>query len=91
MTGPRHTRCGAPIRRPWQITVPAWDESAVIGAMLANLLARLDYPHYRVFVGLYPHDPAGLAAVALVVRPTSPAPSPLAAGRDGVEVRRVRG
>jgi adsorption protein B len=49
--------------------VPAWDESAVIGAMLANLLARLDYPHYRVFVGLYPHDPAGLAAVAAIAGP----------------------
>ena len=51
---------------PIAIIVPAWDESAVIGAMLANLVRRLDYPRYRVFVGLYPNDPAGIAAVAAV-------------------------
>lgn len=45
------------------IIVPAWDESAVIGAMLSNLLERLDYPDFRVFVGLYANDPAGLAVV----------------------------
>ncbi len=46
------------------IIVPAWDESAVIGAMLRNLTQRLDYPRYRVFVGVYPNDPAGMLAVA---------------------------
>lgn len=51
---------------PIAIIVPAWDESAVIGAMLADLVRRLDYPRYRVFVGLYPNDPAGIAAVAAV-------------------------
>ena len=45
------------------IIVPAWDEAAVIGTMLADLTARLDYPHYRVFVGVYPNDAATLAAV----------------------------
>lgn len=49
---------------PIAILVPAWDESAVIGSMLQHLLATLDYPDYRVFVGLYPNDPAGQAAVA---------------------------
>lgn len=48
------------------IIVPAWDESAVIGAMLGDLVNRLDYPRYRVFVGLYPNDPAGHAAVMAV-------------------------
>ena len=48
------------------IIVPAWDESAVIGAMLGDLVNRLDYPRYRVFVGLYPNDPAGQAAVMAV-------------------------
>ncbi len=52
---------------PIAIIVPAWDESAVIGAMLSDLVLRLDYPRYRVFVGLYPNDPAGIAAVAAVV------------------------
>ncbi|KAB7644840.1 glycosyl transferase family protein [Polymorphobacter fuscus] len=51
---------------PMAIIIPAWDESNVIGAMLARLLATLDYPDYRVFVGLYPNDPAGRAAVAAI-------------------------
>ena len=48
------------------IIVPAWDEAIVIGAMLRNLTTRLDYPRYRVFVGIYPNDPAGKLAVARV-------------------------
>jgi adsorption protein B len=48
------------------IVVPAWDESAVIGQMLADLVGRLDYPRYRVFVGIYPNDPATAEAVASV-------------------------
>jgi adsorption protein B len=45
------------------IFVPAWDEAAVIGAMLRDLTARLEHPAYRVFVGVYPNDPATRAAV----------------------------
>jgi adsorption protein B len=48
------------------IIVPAWDESVVIGEMLGRLLARMDWPDYRVFVGLYANDPDGIAAVAAV-------------------------
>ncbi len=64
----RHSRASAQSLRsaapgPIAILVPAWDEAAVIGAMLTNLTRRLEYPHYRVFVGLYPNDPAGIAAV----------------------------
>jgi adsorption protein B len=67
----RHRRATAQsLRRadpaPMAILVPAWDESAVIGAMLTATLARLDYPHYRLFVGVYPNDPAGRAAVGRV-------------------------
>ena len=51
---------------PMAIIVPAWDEAVVIGDMLRNLTRRLDYPDYGVFVGLYPNDPAGIAAVAAV-------------------------
>lgn len=57
-----HRKAPAPIA----IMVPAWDEAAVIGAMLGDLLARVDYPDYRVFVGVYPNDPVGVAAVAKV-------------------------
>ncbi|QXQ05468.1 glycosyltransferase [Sphingosinicellaceae bacterium] len=46
------------------ILVPAWDEAAVIGPMLRALVAGLDYPDYRVFVGVYPNDPATQAEVA---------------------------
>ncbi len=46
------------------IFIAAWDESAVIGAMLRHALARLDHPDYRVYVGTYPNDPATIAAVA---------------------------
>ncbi|MEI6419071.1 MAG: glycosyl transferase family protein [Sphingomonadales bacterium] len=46
------------------VFVPAWDESAVIGAMLALLRQRWGDTDYRVFVGLYPNDAAGLAVVA---------------------------
>jgi adsorption protein B len=48
------------------ILVPAWDESAVIGAMLRDLTGRLDYPHYRVFVGTYPNDAATRETVVAV-------------------------
>lgn len=48
------------------VFVPAWDESAVIGAMLRAALARFDHPDYRLYVGAYPNDPATIAAVAEV-------------------------
>ena len=51
---------------PMAIIVPAWDEAAVIGAMLTRLLANLDYPDFCVFVGLYANDPGGIAAVAAI-------------------------
>jgi adsorption protein B len=67
----RHPRASAeslrrPDPAPIAIIVPAWDESAVIGQMLTNLLDRLDYPRYRVFVGVYPNDPSTRAAIAAV-------------------------
>lgn len=46
------------------IFVPAWDESAVIGAMLTTAIARIEHADYRIFVGCYPNDPATIAAVA---------------------------
>jgi len=51
------------------ILVPAWDEAAVIAAMLKSTLERLDYDDYRVFVGTYRNDPATTAAVASVADP----------------------
>lgn len=37
--------------------VPAWQEGAVIGRMLAAALARLDHDDYRIYLGTYPNDP----------------------------------
>jgi adsorption protein B len=51
------------------ILVPAWDEAAVIAAMLRSTLARLDYDDYRIFVGHYRNDPATAAAIASVADP----------------------
>jgi len=48
------------------VFVAAWDESAVIGAMLRTALARFDYPEYRLYVGCYPNDPATIAAVEAI-------------------------
>src|SRR5690348_619315 len=48
------------------ILVPAWDEAAVIAAMLKATVKRLDYDNYRIFVGHYRNDPATAAAIASV-------------------------
>ena len=47
------------------IFVGAWDESAVIGAMLRNTLARLA-GNFTIYVGAYPNDWATIEAVAEV-------------------------
>ena len=69
----RHPRAHADrLARPvgvMAIIVPAWDEAAVIGAMLRDLTRRLDYSAYRVFVGVYPNDPATRAAIMAVGDP----------------------
>lgn len=54
--------------KPVAIMVPAWDESVVIGRMLENTLATLDYGNYEVFVGTYPNDPATAEEVDRVAR-----------------------
>lgn len=48
------------------VLVPAWDEAAVIGAMLTATLARLRGAEYRIFVGCYSNDEATIAAVRAV-------------------------
>ena len=46
------------------VFVPAWDEARVIGAMLKSAVSRLDHPDWRLYVGLYPNDPATVDAAA---------------------------
>ena len=40
------------------IFVPAWDEAAVIGHMLAHTQATFGNGDYLLYVGCYPNDPA---------------------------------
>ena len=49
---------------PMIVFVPAWDEAAVIGAMLTAALDRYSYHRYRIYVGVYPNDPRTIEAVA---------------------------
>jgi adsorption protein B len=45
------------------VFVPAWDEAAVIGPMLRGALAAWPSGDWRIYVGLYPNDPATRGAV----------------------------
>lgn len=60
-------RPAAPLR--FAVLVPAWEEAAVIGAMLTAALARLRSADYRIFVGCYPNDAATIAAVRSIADP----------------------
>lgn len=52
------------------IFIPTWHEAAVIGQMLTNCLNawRSGKTHFRIFVGCYPNDPAGIAQVVAASR-----------------------
>lgn len=64
----RLTLATLPSARPtrFALFVPAWDEAAVIAPMLRATLARLEGHEFRVFVGVYPNDPATRAAAETV-------------------------
>ena len=71
----RFPRCTAdrlpPPEAPGRIAVfiGAWHEARVIGAMLRAALDRYDHGDYRIYVGVYPNDPATQAAVRAVEDP----------------------
>lgn len=48
------------------ITIGAWNESEVIGAVIENLIASIQYPKsmYHLFVGVYPNDQETIDSVA---------------------------
>ena len=50
------------------VFIAAWDEAAVIGDMLRAALGRFDHGDYRLYVGVYPNDPATIEAVDAVAR-----------------------
>jgi adsorption protein B len=49
--------------------VPAWDEAAVIGAMLRSAVDAWGEGDWRIYVGTYPNDPHTHAAAAAVAHP----------------------
>ena len=55
-----------PPRRRFAMFIAAWDESAVIGAMLSNLVSRVRERELTIFVGAYPNDPDTIAAITAV-------------------------
>lgn len=66
---PRMT--GATLPAPEQpgtlaIMIPAWDEGAVIGAMLRHCLVAWGDADFHLFVGVYPNDLLSIEAVAEV-------------------------
>jgi len=68
---PPPTLADFPVRTcsgPMAVFIAAWDESAVIGAMLTAALARFEYPDYRLYVGVYPNDRETIDAVDAVAR-----------------------
>jgi adsorption protein B len=38
------------------VMVPAWKEADVIGKMVENIIKRVEYRNYTIFVGTYPND-----------------------------------
>lgn len=47
------------------IFIPAWREAEVIGPMLRNALSQWSSTgNYRIYVGVYPNDPATLAVIS---------------------------
>jgi bacteriophage N4 adsorption protein B len=51
--------------QPIAVMLPAWDESAVIRAMLMNAAKSIDYRNFHIFVGVYPNDAATRSEVEL--------------------------
>lgn len=45
------------------VMVPAWNEGEVVGMMVTNILERVEYRNYQIFVGTYPNDPRTQDAV----------------------------
>ena len=66
--GWRHEPQRIPLRDGGRLAVfvAAWDEAQVIGPMLRTALGRYAYADYRIYVGVYPNDPATLASVSAV-------------------------
>jgi adsorption protein B len=63
------TKIKSRVQQRIAIFVPAWSEGSVIGEMLDNIIQRVEYRNYYIFVGTYPNDEETQAAVnALALR-----------------------
>jgi len=40
------------------VMVPAWNEGEVVASMVDNIIKRVEYENYAIFVGTYPNDQA---------------------------------
>lgn len=40
------------------VMVPAWNEGEVVASMVDNIIKRVEYENYNIFVGTYPNDAA---------------------------------
>ncbi|WOF44071.1 glycosyl transferase family protein [Sphingopyxis indica] len=56
-----------PIAGRFAVFVPAWDEAAVLPAMIRRTLAAWEGEDFRLYVGCYPNDAATLIAVSPLV------------------------
>ncbi|MDR3690129.1 MAG: glycosyltransferase [Fimbriimonas sp.] len=45
------------------VMVPAWNEGEVVASMVDNIIKRVEYENYSIFVGTYPNDAATQACV----------------------------
>ncbi|MDZ4271402.1 MAG: glycosyltransferase, partial [Erythrobacter sp.] len=50
------------------VLIPAWQESAVIGATIRHMFDSWPQPNLRLYVGCYRNDPATLAAATAAAR-----------------------
>lgn len=49
------------------VFIPAWDEAAVLPAVLRRMLTAWNGDDFRIYIGCYPNDPATLQALAPLV------------------------
>lgn len=62
-TGTAPTDSHAPLRGVAAVFVPAWQEAAVVGAMLSHTLKAWPQADLRIYAGCYRNDPGTLAAM----------------------------
>ncbi|MBX9663764.1 glycosyl transferase family protein [Novosphingobium sp.] len=62
-TGKAPADCDAPLRGVAAVLVPAWQEAAVVGAMLTHTLKVWPQKELRVYAGCYRNDPGTLTAM----------------------------